>query len=396
MSALDTIPPEMTLFAAQAAGAQSLPLLRSLMLVRVACQKGATLTEVVRDYSPLVSHRYSPAEWRAAAQRELAALIDAGLASEYRLRITATIAGRALADEFLGRKDTRPSTWADVRDGRLIAKALGLEPIGQKRLSVLMQPDGLRGMILQRAFGLSQRVRPTPAKLRAALARVALERSFDDKVRSGLSDGNGFTANAGRLLAGQLARRPRAFASDSKLIATLAAEAIGARQTDLDSLRSALLRALFTQALGDGGAAGEACKVAVSQERPGARTAQDGATASAADGDTRAARSVLSPVRVKPTLADFATEVVQAAHTCAEGWPGNYKALIANVWSVIEAQRPEWGLTDVAFKCMLTEAHLAGLIELAGADLKNSAHRDALQASEITYKNTVWHQVRVA
>lgn len=393
MSSLDHAPPEMTLFSAQTAQAKGLPLLRSLMLVRVSCQKGATLTEVVRDYSPLVSHRYSPAEWRAAAQRELAALIDAGLATEYRLRITATVAGRALADEFLGRKDASSATWSDVRDGRLIAKAIGLEAIGQKRLSVLMQPDGLRGMILQRAFGLSQRVRHTPAKLRAALARVALERSFGDKVRSGLSDGNGFTASAGRLLAGQLARRPRAFTSDSKLIATLAAEAIGARQTDLESLRSALLRSLFTQALGDGRCndrrTADVHQVAVSGDHN--KTPLDKGIAKPG-----ASSPVLSPVRVKPTLATFAKSVIDAAQTCAEGWPGNYKALIASVWSVVERRHPEWGLNDVAFKCMLTEANLAGLIELAGVDLKNSDDLDALQASEITYKNTVWHQIRVA
>ncbi|MEL7047956.1 MAG: hypothetical protein AAFO75_03185 [Pseudomonadota bacterium] len=394
MSALEQAPPEMTLFGTLSTGEDTLPLLRSLMLVRVACPKGATLTEVVRDYSPLVSHRYSPAEWRADARQELAALIDAGLAQEYRLRVTATDAGRLLADAFLGRKDATKSSWSDVRDGRLIAKGLGLETIGPKRLADIMRPDGLRGIILQKAFGLSQRVRPTPAKLRAALARVALERSFGDKVRSGLSDGNGFTASAGRLLAGQLARRPRTFHSDSKLIATLAAEAIGARQTDLESLRSAVLRSLFTQALG------RVDRFSVTERTGPQEVLQTAQSAKPAEqpnaGQTKQDEAgQLSPVRVKPTLAAFANGVSQAAQTCAEGWPGNYKALIAKVWEVVEHRHPEWGLNDVAFKCMLTEAHLAGLVELAGVDLKSADHRAALEASEISYKNTVWHQVRL-
>lgn len=389
-------PADMLLFGDTSPAADALPLLRSLILARVASPKGATLTELVKDFSPLVSHRHSPAEWRASARAHLAKLIDDGFAQEYRTRVSATDAGAAAADRFLGKDGAAKATWSEVRDGRLIAMALGVDHPGPKRLKMLLRPEGLRAIILRQTYGLSNRVSPTPAKLRAALARVALERSFGDLVRDGLSDGNGFSADDGRLLAGQLARRPRAFQSDARLIAVLAAEAVSARQTDLESLRIAILKRLFTHALDE---IEDGSRPLVAQSVAEADLFLDEIAAIETpvpvDGP-RPAPVQLTAARVKPTLAEFASAVTAAAQTCAEGWPGNYKAYIASVFEVIAQQHPAWDLALVAFKCMLTEAHLSGQIELAGADLKSAEHRDALAASEITYKNTVWHQIRVA
>jgi hypothetical protein len=44
---------------------------------------------------------------------------------------------------------------------------------------------------------------------------------------------------------------------------------------------------------------------------------------------------------------------------------------------------------------MLTEAHRCGLLVLANADLKDKRDLKDLQASAVTYKNTVWHFIRV-
>lgn len=394
MPAAINAPPGQSLFATETNDADALPVLRAIVLVRVACKKGATLTDVVRSFAPLVAGHLTPAQWRDVARGELAHLIDGGLAIEYRQRVSATEAGRTAADAFLGRKDASNGTWNDIRDGRLIAKALEMEGVGPKRLERLMQPDGLRAVILMKAYRLSQRVRPTPARLRAALARVALERSFGDRVRDGLSDGNGFTASDGRLLAGQLARRPRTFSSDSKLIAVLAAEAVGARQTDLDSLRAAVLGDLFETALSDAHVLRQMPDAKAAGPRSISTIAKDHAALNAPS-EKGPHPAGLTTIRVKPTLADFAKDVTAAAAVRAEGWPGNYKAFIADVFAVIEDRRPEWGLNAVAFKCMLTEAHLAGLIELTGVDLKKANDKPALEASEITYKNTSWHQIRV-
>ena len=44
---------------------------------------------------------------------------------------------------------------------------------------------------------------------------------------------------------------------------------------------------------------------------------------------------------------------------------------------------------------MLVEAHRLGLIALVNADLKNKRQLETVEASAISYKNTVWHYVRV-
>ena len=127
-----------------------------------------------------------------------------------------------------------------------MALGLGAEPV--KRLRVLMTPDGLRFAILEHAFNLKIKGVPTPARLREALAAAALERAFGDKSTAGLAGKLGLSAKAGRLLAAQLSRKPRDFGTDTRLIAALAAEQVGASSTDPEALRLALLRRFFTVA----------------------------------------------------------------------------------------------------------------------------------------------------
>ena len=68
---------------------------------------------------------------------------------------------------------------------------------------------------------------------------------------------------------------------------------------------------------------------------------------------------------------------------------------MSHVWNELREQRPEWALTEIEFKCMLTEAHRTGLLTLANADLKNKRNLKELQESAISYKNTIWHFIRV-
>ena len=95
---------------------------------------------------------------------------------------------------------------------------------------------------VQQAYGLPGRRTPSVAKLRCALAVVALERAFGNKIKSGLDSGKSLSAKAGRMLAGQLSRRPRDFGTDARLIAALAAEACGSSQPDAGALRQTILR----------------------------------------------------------------------------------------------------------------------------------------------------------
>ena len=236
--------------------------------------------------------------------------------------------------------------------------------------------DGLRAALVQRAFGLKVRSVATPSRLRAALAAVALERAFGNQIKGGLAGKLGLSAKAGRLLAAQLAKKPRDFGTDARLIAALAAEHVGAAQADLATLRLAVLRRYL-----DG------------PDKPAARPRT---AAKAPLARPRLVETAPAPAEVgRPDLAGFAQEVRRHATTRAEGWPGNRKAYISHVWHLMAEKRPEWGLSEIEFKCMLTEAHRVGNLALASADLKDSSKIKELHDSAVVYKNAVFHFVRV-
>jgi hypothetical protein len=66
-----------------------------------------------------------------------------------------------------------------------------------------------------------------------------------------------------------------------------------------------------------------------------------------------------------------------------------------HAWRNVQERYPEWGLTEIEFKAMLTEAHRTGHIVLANADLKNKDNARDIQDSAISFKNTVWHFIRI-
>jgi hypothetical protein len=242
-----------------------------------------------------------------------------------------------------------------------------------------------------------------------SLAGVALERAFGNKIKSSLDADKGLSVKASRLLAGQLAQRPRDFGTDTRLIAALAAEAVGAVQADPAALRQAVLRRLVSAMLGEGPAGerpdggGKVPRAERSTEavaRPGPVAANGVAiNGVAADHAAAGEKAVVHRSRPsaanRPDLAGFARIVLQHADAQAEGWPGNRKAFISRVWKSIADAHGDWGLSEVEFKSMLAEAHRTGHVVLASADIKNKASLADVQASQIAYKNTVWHFVRV-
>jgi hypothetical protein len=364
------------------------PAIRLLLLARVVADGGATQAELARDLAPYVTHKLTPAAWRETLAQATTGLVVDGSMTTSRSRSELTEAGREKITRMLGGKPL-PKTWADIRDVRLIAHALGIEDAPATRLRALAKPDGLRAAILQRAFSLKIKGVPSAAKLRQALAVVALERAFANTLKGSLGDRTGLAPKAGRLLAGQLSHRPRDFGTDGRLVAALAAEKVGAFQIDAEALRTAILRDYVGRSLtGDAATANEA---------PPQRPAQSAAPAAAPP--ARPAPAAHAPQRPaaanRPDLGGFADVVRSAASARAEGWPGNRKAFISHVWNVVRERYPEWGLTDIEFKAMLAEAHRTGHVVLANADLKDKRNMKDLQDSAVAYKNTVWHFVRV-
>lgn len=358
----------------------------ALVLLRTLCARGATRAEIIKDINPLISHKLSPAAWRAMADEALAALSLAGLVAGVRGRFTPTPAGIDVARRLFGEAAALSREWSDCRDTVVVAKALGISEPATATLKPLATPQGLAAAIVQSSFGLPINPRQSLSRLRAELAVLALERAFGNKIKSGLGQsGSGLSAKAGRLLAAQLARVPRDYNSDGRLVSALAAEAVNAPGTEDTSLRAAVLRGMITRAL-------NAPAVSLSQQASAEVTRPRAVTRPANDAGPAAQSDALS---ARPDLPRFASEVMTAARTCAEGWPGSRKAFISRTWSAIRVSRPEWNLSEIEFKCMLAEAHRAGKIMLANADLKDKSLIGEIEASAILYKNTVWHFVRV-
>ena len=355
--------------------------LDDLVLARIACSGGASRAQVVRDLGPLMGGKLSSAQWKTAADTALARLMMNGQARDARGRLRLTEQGEATVAGYFGEKEAHARTWSDQRDIWLVAKALGVDASKPALRSALSWPDGLSALVVQQAFGLAVRQALSPSKLRAALALVALERAFGDNVKEGLGKGSALSAKAGRVLAGQLLQKPRELPTDTRLIAALCADQAGVQRFDVDALRLAVLRRLTSADAPIG-------------QQPVAKPALRAVRESAAPPP-----KVLTPqaeeTPQRPGLALFSAGVLSAARTRAEGWPGARKAFISRVWDAIRTSHPEWGLSEIDFKDMLTGAHRAGQLVLAGADLKNKQHIKELEDSAILYKNTVWHYVRV-
>ena len=345
-----------------------------LIMVRLAAERGATRADVATDLAPLFTQ-----------------LGATGLAAEAKNRLWLTETGVSAAARYLGQKALEPKSWAELRDIALVAKGLGLEKETAARLKPLARVEGLRTLIVQRAFGLSVKKNAAPTRLRAQLAVVALERAFGNRIKAGFGKGSALSAKAGRLLAGQLSRTPRAFPTDAKMIAELAAEHAGAKDATLEALRAGILRGLGTRALEAASADG-----ASEAERPSAMPVRVTAPAALQPAANDPAPAPSAPPRSsRPDLAEFARAVKQAAAARAEGWAGSRKAFISHVWDAIRVGQPSWQVSEIEFKCMLAEAHRAGALVLANADLKDKRSMPDLESSAVPYKNTVWHFVRV-
>src|SRR6056297_719401 len=214
---------------------QPMNVLEELVLARASAHNGATRADLIKDLSPLTSHRLSPSELRRSVDVTIGVLEESGFVAGKRGRYRLVTTGEAALSDLLGERKT-PDNWGEMRDTRLVAHALGLAAEAQV-LKALARPDGLRAYILQRHYSIGGKRALGTSRLRMALAVIALERAFGNKIKSGFDAGRGLSVKASRLLAGQLARRPRDFGTDTRLIGALAAEAISATQADPASLR---------------------------------------------------------------------------------------------------------------------------------------------------------------
>ena len=374
--------------AASAIGVQSR--MADVMLVRIVAAEG-TEREIARDLHPWAEAKVSATAWRIGVSQSLAALGIRGLIGARAGRYHATDAGRRQAQAFLGPHVGEIDPWPIVRDGALVLAALGLQAASPARRKAVVRLDGLRGLIVETTWNIAGAGRPSATRIRTKLAVHALQRAFGANLDKSLQGKAAMSAKASRLLAAQVSKTPRPHATDARLVAQLAAEAVGVARSDLANLRRGVLRRFLT----------EPRAVATGVQAP-----QEAAAAPAAAPVAMAATHVRlvaqpappppsAPVDRRPDPATFARAVQAAAKLKAEGWPGNRKAFVSRVWSVVQERHPEWGIGVIEFKGMLAEVHRIGLLGLANADLKDRRTLAEVEASAVSYKNTVWHYVRV-
>lgn len=363
-----------------------------LVLLRIAAAP-STRADLQRDLAALVAPKITGTAFRRAAELAIGALTDKSAITEHRSRLTATDTGHASACQLLGHSAALQAGWPSVRDVLLI-NALGLKHVSPAILKALTRAEGLAALMLQQHYALGCTKVLSPTTLRSELAVIALERAFGNKIKTGLGKGSGLPGKAGRILAGQLFKQPRDIATDGKLVGLLAAETYGAVDASLEALSTALLRRLTNARLPD--SAIKSLDKRLPRPSPAAdNDASPLSTPVAEPNALRPQRPAARPEAIRPDMPEFASAVVSAARPVSEGWPGNRKAFISLVWNAIRNTRPEWELSEIAFKSMLAEAHRTGHVVLAGADLKDKCDLKELEDSKILYKNTVWHFVRV-
>ncbi len=364
----------------------------ALVLVRLSIGDGAiSEAELARDLQPLVAPVVEAAEWRLLVGRLVATHVRDQLVVRHASRLLVTPAGCRQAEQFMGADLSEAALavagdWPSVRDGLLVAKALGTPGLSARRLKGLGKADGLGCAIVAAAHGLKLKSTPSASRLRNALALLALDRAFGNRLQRDLGTKSGLSAKAGRLLAGQLSARPRDFGTDSRLVAGLAAEAVGATGGSVAALRMALLRGFVTGALDWPLTPNGHAEAGRATMRPA---------------PVPPARRPTPTVVAKPALAErpgpdgFARALRELARPLAIGWSGSRKVFISQLWTAVQERHPGWGLSEIEFKAMLTEAHRTGLLALGTSDLRDKRYLDEIQASATVFKNTVWHFVRV-
>ncbi len=347
----------------------------------------ATEIQIARDVRGLLASPPTDDVWRSQVGRLLVALSSSGHVQKKDQLFGLTAEGRASATAFLGCKKQLPESWADLRDGPLVAKALGIAGAPQSRLKALGKIDGLRALIVESRWKLKLKGKPSASRIRQALALVALEKAFGNQVKNEVGTKSGLSTKASRLLAGQLAKKPRDFGTDARLIAALAADATGVTRSDLGHLRLGVVKTF----LGDLPARVVASADVVAE--------QSRSTVAPKPAEPVVIVDTLSPPKAvagsRPNPEGFARAIKAAAHARAEGWPGNRRAYIAQVFDAVQERHSAWALAEIEFKAILVELHRTGLVSLVTADLKDKNRLADVQRSAISYKNTVWHYIRV-
>ena len=263
--------------------------------------------------------------------------------------------------------------WTTLKNTYWIAYALDLPALTSETRKRIANADGLRAAILRSEFDLPTEPFSTLTKTRNDLLWQQLfDPSAAQSLREQLPQMSQRAFNQGtimELLLNNLLQSPKPLKWD-KALKQLVAKSVSARRTDPNELRLAILR----QALGD-----------ISTESVAELETTDLATPEAA---TEAKE--FSNLE----LEDFADTVLTAVKDTEEGWFGDSKVFISQVWKTLDSQ-PDWHLTLDEFKQELLAASRKEWISLSRADLGYLLNSEDVAASEIVYLQSQFHFIRI-
>jgi hypothetical protein len=335
-----------------------------LVLVRLSGEAGGRLAlgRLTRALEPYVAHRLSHSQWRELLDEVLGNLVARQLIVCDGARVALTGVGWTRSWRMFAWPVPRSARWPELRDVHLLGKALGLvgHPRGLKSLATV---SGLRLAVLSKAcgerFATFKSFSRFKMKLTTAIERISSAAAqFPARLRQ----------LAKRMLELAVARKAKVPSQRSQA-ARLASELIGSPATSLAAMRLRILRCFAT---GERAIAwpSQSDQVQPNQVQP-------------------------DHVRQRPLPDTMLDEVRRLAMGRSQGWAGNRRALIAEVWEAVRGTHPDWIYDLAEFKSLLLSAHRAGQISLAFADIRGKNTSDKLQASAIAHGNMVWHFIRV-
>jgi len=346
------------------------PVLEDLVLLRLLFgpNEGETEVQLRKDLHPFVMQLMSASDWRTTLGQIIVTLVDQGFIRPVRANAylhNQQCEPRAL--EFLQLTRLPKAAWHEVRDGYIIALALNLKPTSQL-VARLLSAEGLRSVLLTKTFDLPfDIISVTPEQIRFGLAKLAETRGLTSGIRTTPITQNDITQREAVMMASKLLKSRHVVESDGELMACLSAEVVGAVNESAQELRQMLFRQLISSK--------ESSQV-ISKE----------------GGQSRGSESI---TQAPPSLPEFTQQVLDIAKDIAVGWPGNKRAFISHIWRQLCQKFPHWQLDEEAYKEMILNAHRAGLLRLAIADLRDKTNMEDVAQSRIEYKNSEWHFIRV-
>lgn len=288
-----------------------------------------------------------------------------------------TEAGRSAATEWVGiRKRPPRAGWLLLSGEVLPARALGYsaQELHKKEKD---RADWLRAEVVRQHFSLPLAPWSSPSAVRDAVGWRLLASGAPTDVIARAQGARGAFASGsilGALTCAYL--RLRTIPKLEHVLSVLAEHATGAGALDATSLKSALGMRLLRR-VPDSPAGGSAPEKAFASPLQGARNSAQAESAEWSPGD----------------LATFAAKVVQAARRSKDGWLGDDMVFVSHTFRMFQA--PDGSVSLAAFKRALLDAHRAGLLTLAGADMPQTLAPAELDESVVRHGATNFYFVRV-